>query len=131
MPSVVHCIYLMSRSPRFDTWSGHILSFLPQLIQEGRLSVTGESMCTEYWFNHFRGLSLPRNSVVMLTDRSDMIIAVYCGRKATKQQTTHFFPFRIVFIHCTMHHFLLNIFLILTIVKGLPDQIVMMHRFGS
>ena len=33
----------------FDTWSGHILSFLLPLIQEGQLSVTGESMCTKYW----------------------------------------------------------------------------------
>ena len=30
--------------PGFDTWSGH------KLIQEGQLSVTGESMCTKYWF---------------------------------------------------------------------------------
>ena len=29
--------------------SGHILSFLLPLIQEGQLSVTGESMCTKYW----------------------------------------------------------------------------------
>ena len=35
-----------TRDPGFDTRSGHILSFLLPLIQEGRLSVTGESMCT-------------------------------------------------------------------------------------
>ena len=29
--------------------SGHILSFLILLIQEGQLSVTGESMSTKYW----------------------------------------------------------------------------------
>ena len=34
---------------RFKTWSGNILSFLLPLIQEGQLSVTGESMCTKYW----------------------------------------------------------------------------------
>ena len=33
----------------FDTWSGHILSFLLPLIQEGQLSVTGERICTKYW----------------------------------------------------------------------------------
>ena len=27
-----------------------ILSFLLPLIQEGQLSVTGESMCKKYWF---------------------------------------------------------------------------------
>ena len=29
--------------------SGHILSFLLKLSQEGQSSVTGESMCTKYW----------------------------------------------------------------------------------
>ena len=37
------------RGPGFDTQSGHILMFLLPLIQEGQLSVTGESMCTKYW----------------------------------------------------------------------------------
>ena len=37
------------RGPGFDTRSGHILSFLLPLIQEGQLSVTGESMCMKYW----------------------------------------------------------------------------------
>ena len=36
------------RGPGFDTRSGHILSFLLPLIQEGQLSVTGESMCTKH-----------------------------------------------------------------------------------
>ena len=31
-------------------------------------------------------LTQPRNSVVRLTDRPGMTIAVYCGRKAIKQQ---------------------------------------------
>ena len=35
-----------TRGPGFDTRSGYILSFNPPLIQEGQLSVTGESMCT-------------------------------------------------------------------------------------
>ena len=37
------------RGPGFDTWSGHILSFLLPLTQEGQLSVTSESMCMKYW----------------------------------------------------------------------------------
>ena len=37
------------RGPGFNTQSGHILSFLLPLIQEGQLSVTGENMCTKYW----------------------------------------------------------------------------------
>ena len=38
-----------ARGPGFDTRSGHILLFLLPPIQEGRLSVTGESMYTKYW----------------------------------------------------------------------------------
>ena len=38
-----------ARDPRFDTRSGHILSFLLPLIQGGQLSVTGESVCMKYW----------------------------------------------------------------------------------
>ena len=38
-----------ARGPGFDTRSGHMLSFLLPLVQEGQLSVTGESTCTEYW----------------------------------------------------------------------------------
>ena len=36
--------------------------------------------------NHIGGLSLPRKSVVRLTDRPNMILDVYHGRKTTKQQ---------------------------------------------
>ena len=38
------------RGPGIDIRPGHILSFLLPLIQEGQLSVTGESMSTKYWF---------------------------------------------------------------------------------
>ena len=40
---------LRTRGPGFDTRSGHILSLVLPLIQEGQLSVIGESMCTKYW----------------------------------------------------------------------------------
>ena len=36
--------------------------------------------------NRLGGLSLPRKSVVRLTDRPDMILDVYRGRKTTIQQ---------------------------------------------
>ena len=39
----------LASGPGFDTRSGHILSFLLPLIQEGQLSVTGESMSMRYW----------------------------------------------------------------------------------
>ena len=69
------------RGPGFDTRSGHILSFFLPLIQEGQLSVTDEVL-----INRLGGLSLPRKSVVRLTDRPDMTLDVYRGRKTTIQQ---------------------------------------------
>ena len=38
-----------ARGHRFDTQSRHMLSYLLLLIQEGQLSVTGESLCMKYW----------------------------------------------------------------------------------
>ena len=40
----------------------------------------------ELLVNRLGGLSLPRKSVVRLTDRPDMTFDVYCGRKTTIQQ---------------------------------------------
>ena len=60
------------------------------LIQEGQLSVTAESMCTKYYVVNCLVLlwrSKPaRKSVVRLTDRPNMTIAVYYGHKTTIQQ---------------------------------------------
>ena len=42
----------------------------------------------EVLVNRLGGLSLPRKSVVRLTDRPDMTLDVYRGRKTTKQQQT-------------------------------------------
>ena len=66
----------------FDTRSGHIHSFLLLLTQEGQLA----KVCARSTGNRLGGLSLPRKSVVMLTDRPDMTLDVYGGRKTTKQQ---------------------------------------------
>ena len=56
------------------------------LIQEGLLSVTSESMCTNYWWTACS--SLPRKKCVKWTDRPAMTIAVDMGRKATKTKQT-------------------------------------------
>ena len=40
----------------------------------------------EVLVNRLGGLSLPRKSVVRLTDRPDMTLDVYGGRKTTMQQ---------------------------------------------
>ena len=42
----------------------------------------------EVLVNRLGGLSLPRKSVVRLTDRPDMTLDVYRGRKTTIQQQT-------------------------------------------
>ena len=43
----------------------------------------------EVLVNRLGGLSLPRKSVVRLTDRPDMTLDVYRGRKTTNQQSTN------------------------------------------
>ena len=52
-------------------------------IQEGLLSVTSESMCTNCWLTACSSLSR-KKSVVRWTDRPAMTIAVDLGRKASK-----------------------------------------------
>ena len=44
----------------------------------------------EVLVNRLGGLSLPRKSVVRLTDRPDMTLDVYRGRKTTMQHVTYF-----------------------------------------
>ena len=46
----------------------------------------------EVLVNRLGGLSLPRKSVVRLTDRPDMTLDVYRGQKTTKQQQQQFQP---------------------------------------
>ena len=43
----------------------------------------------ELLVNRFGGLSLPRKSVIRLTDRPDMTIDVYRGRKTTTQHNNN------------------------------------------
>ena len=45
----------------------------------------------EVLVNRLEGLSLPRKSVVRLTDRPDMTLDVYRGRKTTTQQQQLYF----------------------------------------
>ena len=76
---------LQVRSPGFYTQSGNIVS--PFADSRGAV--------VSYWqkdvlVNHFGGLSLPRKSVVRLTDRPDMTLDVYHGCKTTTQQQQFF-----------------------------------------
>ena len=47
-------------------------------------------VCAQSLVNRLGGLSLPRKSVVRLTDRLDMTLDVYRGRKTTMQQQHSF-----------------------------------------
>ena len=57
----------------------------------------------EVLVNRLGGLSLPRKSVVRLTDRPDMTLDVYRGRKTTKQQTTTTSGGRLRLAHAIKH----------------------------
>ena len=53
----------------------------------------------EVLVNRLEGLSLPRKSVVRLTDRPGMTLDVYRGRKTTTTATTTmFFPSKVLYI---------------------------------
>ena len=57
----------------------------------------------EVLVNRLGGLSLPRKSVVRLTDRPDMTLDVYRGRKTTIQQynINQFIDFEIIIQECS------------------------------
>ena len=61
----------------------------------------------EVLVNRLGGLSLPRKSVVRLTDRPDMTLDVYRGRKTTIQQQYIFKYVKVYgYISVFSHHFL-------------------------
>ena len=52
--------------------------------------------------NRLGGLSLPRKSVVRLTDRPDMTLDVYRGRKTTMQQQQQLISNCLLFVSSSM-----------------------------
>ena len=73
----------------------------------------------EVLVNPLGGLSLPRKSVVRLSDRPDMTLDVYCGHNATMQLTRTHSWIRIVpymntsvvkFLHLHFHAVIFNIY---------------------
>ena len=76
--------------------------------------------------NRLGGLSLPRKSVVRLTDRPDMTLDVYRGRKTTIQQhatTTH--------VQLLALHFLVMNFCDLSSGRNMEEVTEELHYFGS
>ena len=78
------------RGPGFDTRSGNILSFLLPLFSRRAVVSYWQKYVPEVLVNRLGGLSLPRKSVVRLTDCPDMTLDVYRGRKTTMQQCNNF-----------------------------------------
>ena len=77
-----------------------VLGSIPGLATYFRFSfIFSRRAVVSYWrkyvhevlVNRLGGLSLPRKSVVRLTDRPDMTLDVYCGRKTTIQQQQLFY----------------------------------------
>ena len=72
------------------------LSFYFRCVFRSKCSAFSRRAVVSYWrkyvhevlVNRLGGLSLPRKSVVRLTDRPDMTLDVYIGRKTTMQQAT-------------------------------------------
>ena len=71
-----------------------VLGSIPGLATYFRFTAFSRRAVVSYWrkyvhevlVNRLGGLSLPRKSVVRLTDRPDMTLDVYHGRKTTIQQ---------------------------------------------
>ena len=76
------------------TRKSEVLGSIPGLTTYFRFFFRSRGVVVSYWrkyvhevlVNHLGGLSLPRKSVVRLTDRPDVTIDVYRGRKTTTQQ---------------------------------------------
>ena len=77
----VSCIIIYLES-RF----GNILFVSPSAFSRRAVVSYWRKYVHKVLVNRLGGLSLPRKSVVRLTDRSDMILDVYRGRKTTMQQ---------------------------------------------
>ena len=73
----------------------------------------------EVLVNYLGGLSLPRKSVVRLTDRPDMTLDVYRGRKTTKQQWQYVLVFIQTFLLCSSNRFSALTVIIITVIAEL------------
>ena len=76
------------------THESEILGSIPSLATYFCFSADSRRAVVSYWrkyvqevlVNRLEGLSLPRKSVVRLTNRPDMTLDVYCGCKTTTTQ---------------------------------------------
>ena len=68
----------------YPVWPHTFIS--PSADSRGSVVSYWQKYVHEVLVNHLGGLSLPRKSVVRLTDRPDMTLDIYRGRKTTTQQ---------------------------------------------
>ena len=86
----ITCKYGIISPPNFSTYRFVQIIYLKVHV----CKKLNETLIERYWrkyvhevlVNRLGGLSLPRKSVVRLTDRPDMTLDVYRGRKTTMQQ---------------------------------------------
>ena len=93
----------MSQSVGHLTRKSGVLGSIPGLAIYFRFSFRfSRRAVVSYWrkyvhevlVNRLGGLSLPRKSVVRLTDRPDMTLDVYRGRKTTMQMQHYYMSFK-------------------------------------
>ena len=74
---------------RYPVWPHTFVS--PSADSRGTVASYWRKYEDELLVNSSGGLSLPRKSVVWLTDRPDMTLDVYRGRKTTTRQQPHYY----------------------------------------
>ena len=81
------CFVFSIESSKYPVWPHTFIS--PSADSRGAVVSYWRKYVHEVLVNRLGGLSLPRKSVVRLTDRPDMTLDVYRGRKTTKQQLNY------------------------------------------
>ena len=81
---MVRMVDSLRRSGVYPVWQHTFVS--PSAFSRRAVVSYWRMYVHEVLVNRLGGLSLPRKSVVRLTDRPDMTLDVYCGRKTTMQQ---------------------------------------------
>ena len=82
-PLLTH-FYLETPRVRYPVWQHTFVS--PSAFSRRAVVSYWREYVHEVLVNRLEGLSLPRKSVVRLTDRPDITLDVYRGRKTTIQQ---------------------------------------------
>ena len=82
--SYIHGLSGSYDTDRYPVW--HYTSVSPFAFSRREVFSYWRKYVHEVLVNRLGGLSLPRKSVVRLTDRPDMTLDVYRGRKTTMQQ---------------------------------------------